>query len=324
MNAENPNLRNTVPSSGPTPVRVWLLGKSGAGKSSIVASLLDTTHAAIGSGFRPQTQNTEVFSFPDEEAPLLEFWDTRGLDDASNSAEDDTIEDLQDRAELLLVVVDITDMEISALKNRVETAKLSRPDRPILLILTAIHRLYPGEPHSQDLVDWLEGEAGDQLENAIAAGDTSSQIAAVHRARKHIESVFSGLVNESVPIDLTQVHDGFSPPDLGSGELLSCVLKWLPQAASSRLRLSRIEAHKSDEPIAGVSKEAWPVILQHSAAATAAAATPVPGFDIAAMTSIQYAMARRIASIHRQPADASNLKYLATSIGLGLGVRALT
>jgi len=64
----------------PAPV-FWLIGKTQSGKTSIIKFLTGADDALIGSGFRPTTRTTRRYDFPTAEAPLLEFLDTRGLDE---------------------------------------------------------------------------------------------------------------------------------------------------------------------------------------------------------------------------------------------------
>src|SRR5215203_3176939 len=49
---------------------VWLLGKTGAGKTAIVAALTGDPRAEIGEGFEPCTRTAAFYEVPPE-APLL-------------------------------------------------------------------------------------------------------------------------------------------------------------------------------------------------------------------------------------------------------------
>lgn len=51
---------------------VWLLGKTGAGKSSLVRALTGQTEAEIGNGFAPCTRSARSYDFPAHE-PLVRF-----------------------------------------------------------------------------------------------------------------------------------------------------------------------------------------------------------------------------------------------------------
>jgi predicted GTPase len=57
---------------------VWLLGKTGAGKTAIVAGLTGDPYAEVGEGFEPCTRTAAFYDMPPE-VPLLRFLDTRGI-----------------------------------------------------------------------------------------------------------------------------------------------------------------------------------------------------------------------------------------------------
>src|SRR5436305_169501 len=64
----------------PAPV-LWLLGKTQSGKTTIIRHLTGAAIAQIGQGFRPCTRFSRRYNFPSDEAPLLSFLDTRGLEE---------------------------------------------------------------------------------------------------------------------------------------------------------------------------------------------------------------------------------------------------
>src|ERR1700694_6269738 len=57
---------------------VWLLGKTGAGKTAIIAALTGDPRAQVGEGFEPCARTADFYDVP-AEAPLLRFLDTRGV-----------------------------------------------------------------------------------------------------------------------------------------------------------------------------------------------------------------------------------------------------
>jgi uncharacterized protein (DUF697 family)/tellurite resistance protein len=61
---------------------LWLLGKTGAGKSSLIRAMTDLPEAEIGNGFTPCTRTARAFDFPHPD-PVMRFLDTRGLGEAS-------------------------------------------------------------------------------------------------------------------------------------------------------------------------------------------------------------------------------------------------
>src|SRR5688500_13867453 len=86
---------------------VWLLGKTGAGKTAIVAALTGDPRAEIGLGFEPCTKTAGFYDVPSE-APLLRFLDTRGLGEASYDPSGD-ISWCEEQSHLLLVVMQLSD-----------------------------------------------------------------------------------------------------------------------------------------------------------------------------------------------------------------------
>src|SRR5690606_7350190 len=66
---------------------LWMFGKTGSGKTSIIRSLTGAQDAEIGAGFRPQTRQSRLYDFPADELPIVRFLDTRGLGEAAYDAE---------------------------------------------------------------------------------------------------------------------------------------------------------------------------------------------------------------------------------------------
>lgn len=86
---------------------VWLLGKTGAGKSSLVRALTEQSDAEIGNGFKPCTRTARRYDFPPEE-PLVRFLDTRGLGEAGYDPSED-LETCRQSSHVLLLVCRLDD-----------------------------------------------------------------------------------------------------------------------------------------------------------------------------------------------------------------------
>lgn len=67
---------------------IWLLGKTGAGKSSLIRSLTGIDDAELGNGFAPCTRTAQNFDYP-QDLPLMRFLDTRGLGEVDYDPEED-------------------------------------------------------------------------------------------------------------------------------------------------------------------------------------------------------------------------------------------
>jgi len=86
---------------------VWLLGKTGAGKTAVVAALTGDPRAEVGQGFEPCTRTAAFYDVPPE-APLLRFLDTRGLGEASYDPASD-ISWCEGQSHLVLVAMQVSD-----------------------------------------------------------------------------------------------------------------------------------------------------------------------------------------------------------------------
>lgn len=102
---------------------IWLLGKTGAGKSSIVQKITGQTSAEIGNGFMPCTKDSRYYDYPTQ-LPILRFLDTRGLGEVSYDPGDD-LQSLSNCSHALLLVMRIRDGEQSAVLAALKQIKSS-------------------------------------------------------------------------------------------------------------------------------------------------------------------------------------------------------
>src|SRR5262245_55974354 len=94
---------------GQLPVPVfWLFGKTQSGKTTVVKYLTGADRAEIGTGYKPCTRFSQRYQFPTEEAPLLSFLDTRGLDEPGYDPGED-LAHFNDEAHVVLVTVKLLD-----------------------------------------------------------------------------------------------------------------------------------------------------------------------------------------------------------------------
>jgi uncharacterized protein (DUF697 family) len=135
---ENENLLNQVSlyhdSHLPT---LWLLGKTGAGKSTLVQSITGNSQAEIGKGFRPCTRTARQFAFPDSK-PVLQFVDTRGLSESGYDATED-IKICTKQGHALIIVMKMGDTEQGDVLRAIRQIKFSQQINNYLLVHTAVH-----------------------------------------------------------------------------------------------------------------------------------------------------------------------------------------
>jgi len=125
---------------------IWLIGKTGAGKTSIVAALTDDDRAKVGNGFEPCTRTAAVYDVP-RDAPAIRFLDTRGLAEADYDPAED-IAWSESQAHLLLAVMSVADPDQAAIVDVLRQVRARHPDWPVLVAQTHFHACYDaGQGH---------------------------------------------------------------------------------------------------------------------------------------------------------------------------------
>jgi len=250
---------------------VWLLGKTGAGKTAIVAALTGDPRAVVGEGFEPCTRTASFYDVP-REAPLLRFLDTRGLGEADYDPVND-IAWCEGQSHLLLAVMQVADPAQHTILRALQQARARHPDWPVVVAQTGLHRLYPrgvGHPIPYPYTGGREDEQADiphPLRQALA----------------YQRSLFQGLpgpVPRFVPIDFTLPEDGFPPHDYGL-EMLWQVLEEAGPKAFEALHLARADA-ESDS----IRARARPLIYGYGAAAAGAGAVPLPVVGVSGLAGV--------------------------------------
>ena len=118
---------------------LWLLGKTGAGKSSLVRVVTADTEVEIGAGYKPCTQSSHSYDFPPDK-PLFRFLDTRGLAEADYDAQAD-IAVLQATSNAVVLVMKLDDPEQSSVLGALRQIKKNKGLRQILLVHTGLNLL---------------------------------------------------------------------------------------------------------------------------------------------------------------------------------------
>jgi len=283
----------------PTPV-VWLLGKTQSGKTSIIHALTRDPRAKIGNGFEPCTKTSFRYSFPDQELSLIEFLDTRGLDDASY----DPSEDLkwhEEQSHLVMVVMRAMDHAQGSVRAAVEAIRRRKPDWPVIVVQTCLHDGYPWREPRHIFPYPFDGEG---LSPEVPKDLSRSLLAQ--------REWFRGEKVRFVAIDFTLPEDGFTPQFYGLEELWRTVEEVLPLGLWALLK-ENDALHQTLGEI--YSQAADRTILAHSFLAAAAGAVPVPAIDIPVIVGIQFHMAQQIAKVYGQPLDRDRWLDLMGTLG---------
>src|SRR5262245_16388570 len=146
-NAEVEERLNKLRERVPVPV-FWLFGKTQSGKTTLIKYLTGAADAEIGQGFRPTTRFSREYDFPDAEAPLITFLDTRGVDEPGYDPAEDLAK-FDATAHVVVVTIKATDHAVENMVAHLRRIRESRTERPILLVPTCLHEAYPQQQHPQ-------------------------------------------------------------------------------------------------------------------------------------------------------------------------------
>ncbi|MEH6585227.1 MAG: GTPase [Halioglobus sp.] len=162
---------------------LWLLGKTGAGKSTIVQKMTGESAAVIGNGFMPCTTLAHAYDYPAGQ-PIMRFMDTRGLGEVDYDPAED-LAALGETSHTILIVMRLRDPEQSAVIEALRTirkaaTRLRKSDA--LLVFTGLEEVSDerdrnrlieerrgqvskawGSAIDHCLTDFHEGESLDQL-----------------------------------------------------------------------------------------------------------------------------------------------------------------
>lgn len=285
---------------------IWLFGKTGSGKSSVIRYLTGAEEATIGRGYRPETRASRRFDFPDRVEPLLTFHDTRGLGEAAYDPSED-IAQFSQTTQLMVVTVRLMDHALEGVMDPLRRIRKATPGRPVLLVLTCLHEAVPAADLSAEPDPFVAGGQG----NAAVAGRLQTLIAAKERQ-------FDGLHDAVIPIDLTKPEDGFADPNFGGGRLKSAILEHLPQA----YRQALVALHDPDSGSqTSRQRTARRYVLASSALAGTAGAVPLPWVDVPAVLAIQAHLAVKIAQLYDQELTPARWALLSSAAGSRIALR---
>jgi uncharacterized protein (DUF697 family)/predicted GTPase len=288
-----------------TPVPVfWLLGKTQSGKTSLIKYLTGADDAEIGHGFRPCTRFSREYEFPTQEAPLLSFLDTRGMDEPGYDPDEDLAQ-FNDQAHVIIVTVKALDHSQENMLRHLRRIRKSKPSRPVVLVLTCLHEAYPQQQHPQPYPFGTDQEA-------TAVSESLRRSLDEQRRR------FDRLVDRVVPVDLTRPVDGFADPAYGGEQLRQTLLAVLPAAYRQTL-LTLDEAKHTLQDL--FARQTLPHIVGYSMLAATAGAFPIPWVDLLVLPVVHSQMIYHLARLYGQPLSATRFLEVASTLGLGMVVR---
>lgn len=290
---------------------IWLLGKTGSGKTSIISAVTGDTRAEVGSGFKPCTATSQIYDWPDG-APILRFLDTRGLGEPGyDPAGDIAVAEAQ--AHVLLVCMAVDDPSQQEIIAAVTRVRRSHSDWPVIVAQTKLHSLYPpgaGHPGSYS----YRGNSADDAEDAVP-----HDVRLGLRRQREVLAALPGPRARFVPLDFTLPEDGYAPFDFGRDALDAALLEVGVDA------LANLAAAAQDGFHDGITRKAEPLILGYSTAAAGAGAVPVPVVGVGGLVAANGLMFRALAERHGVALSRQRTKEFVGSLGsvalLGISAR---
>jgi uncharacterized protein (DUF697 family) len=288
---------------------LWLFGKTGSGKSSIVCQLTGSTDAKIGQGFRPETKFSRRYDFPNSEEPLLRFLDTRGLGEAYYDPTED-IQSFDSSSHLILVTVRLVDHALDSLISPLRQIRNASPDRPVLLVLTCLHEASPERDLSASPELVVETQADQPY--PVEMSQTLTQLIDLKRKQ------FEGLFDNIALIDFTHPEDGFANYAFGEHSLKHRILSMLP--AAYRQTWAAAMAPRMEGKTELNSSVHWQIMASSVLAATASA-VPIPWVNMPVVLAIQTRMVKKIALIYEQKMTSKHWIALSNVAGTQVALR---
>jgi len=283
----------------PLPV-LWLIGKTQAGKTSIIRALTGSETAEIGNGFQPCTRTARFYDFP-AEAPVVRFLDTRGLGEVAYDPAED-IHYCESQAHLVLAVMKAADIRQDAVFDVLRAVRQRHPEWPVLVAQTGLHEACP--PGGEHLLPYPYDE--DPLPPRIP----TDLVRALTAQRQRLGKV-PGAAVRWTPIDLTLPEDGYEPANYGLDAL------WAAIEAVSTLRLQALL--QGDAGIRDVyDRAAHPHIVGHALAAAGVGALPL--VDMVGVPAVQAKLLHSLALLYGQTWNGRMISEFLGLLGAGVGV----
>lgn len=290
---------------------IWLLGKTGSGKTSILAAVTGDSRAEIGSGFKPCTATSRLYDWP-ADAPILRFLDTRGLGEPGyDPAPDIAVAERQ--SHVLLVCMAVDDPNQQEVVTAVTRVRRSHREWPLIVAGTQLHRLYPagvGHPTTYP----YRGDSRDDDEEAVPR-----DVRLALRRQRERFAALPGAPPRFVPLDFTLPDDGFSPASFGREALDAALL----DVGVDALRNLATEAR--DGLHGGIARKAEQLIMGYSSAAAGAGAVPVPVVGVSGLVAANGLMFRALAERYGVALTGPRIKEFVGSLGsvalLGVSAR---
>lgn len=137
------------------PVNILLVGRTGAGKSSLINSLFQTKLAEVD--VLPSTDQIQSYQWQASTGETLTLWDSPGYEQVDRSDLRELVLDYAGTADLLILVTPALDPALQMDADFLRDLKVETTDLPAITVLTQVDRLRPIREW-QPPYDWQFGD----------------------------------------------------------------------------------------------------------------------------------------------------------------------
>jgi small GTP-binding protein len=123
------------------PVNILLVGRTGAGKSSLINTLFQQEQAFVD--LLPSTEQIQNYHWQNLNGETLNLWDTPGYEQVNRSDLREQVISYAKNADLLLLVTPALDPALQMDLDFLQAININIPDLPIITIVTQVDRLRP-------------------------------------------------------------------------------------------------------------------------------------------------------------------------------------
>lgn len=269
---------------------IWMLGKTGAGKSSLIQLFTGSDAVEVGNGYAACTKASKEFCFPAQE-PVLRFLDTRGLGEVGYDADED-LKIFKAKSRVVLLVVRLDDPVQTEILEAVEIIQKKTRKTKFIVVFTGL-----------DLV---------------------TDDGARERVRRHFLSAFQRYGKQKHPpayVEMSLKNVDRTQPQIGQGleDLRSELWQVLPEVALLLAQEGSVMAERR------AFRKERAAVLGFSLAAGASDGVPLPVVGLVVGTvcvpTIQGAMLARLAVNYGVEWDRARLIEFCSILGLTMGAK---
>lgn len=148
-------------------INILFIGRTGAGKSSLINSLFKTDIAEVA--VLPSTEQIQSYQWQNEDSAGMTLWDTPGYEQVDRADFKELVLDYGSNADLLLLVNPVLDPSLQMDLDFLKAIQEENPERKAIAIVTQIDKLRPIREWNPPY-NWQTGEKAKEksIRDAIA------------------------------------------------------------------------------------------------------------------------------------------------------------